>query len=52
MHRSGWGRTLIAIILGSALAAAIPVLPAVGQDSPPHPVVDIGPAGWWQGRRR
>jgi hypothetical protein len=42
MHRSGWGRTLIAIILGSALAAAIPVLPAVGQDSPPHPVVDIG----------
>jgi hypothetical protein len=42
MHRSAWGRTLIAIILGSALAAAIPVLPAVGQDSPPHPVVDIG----------
>jgi hypothetical protein len=42
MHRSGWGRTLIAIILGSALAAAIPVLPAVGQASPPHPVVDIG----------
>jgi hypothetical protein len=41
MHRSAWGRTLIAIILGSALAAAIPVLPAVGQDSPPHPVVDI-----------
>ena len=42
MHRSAWGRTLIAIILGSALAAAIPILPAVGQDSPPHPVVDIG----------
>jgi hypothetical protein len=42
MHRSAWGRTFIAIILGSALAAAIPVLPAVGQDSPPHPVVDIG----------
>jgi hypothetical protein len=42
MHRSAWGRTLIAIILGGALAAAIPVLPAVGQFSPPHPVVDIG----------
>jgi hypothetical protein len=42
MHRTGWGRTLIAIAIGSALAAAIPVLPAVGQDSPPHPVVDIG----------
>jgi hypothetical protein len=42
MHRSRWGRTLIAIVLGGALAAAIPVLPAVGQDSPPHPVVDIG----------
>ena len=42
MHRSGWGRTLIAIILGSALAATVSVLPAVGQDSPPHPVVDIG----------
>jgi hypothetical protein len=42
MHRSGWGRTLIAIAIGAALAAAIPVLPAVGQDSPPHPVVDIG----------
>jgi hypothetical protein len=42
MHRSAWGRTFIAIILGHALAAAIPVLPAVGQDSPPHPVVDIG----------
>ena len=42
MHRSAWGRTLIAILLGGALAAAIPVLPAVGQDSPPHPVVDVG----------
>ena len=42
MHRSGWGRTLIAIILGGALAATVSVLPAVGQDSPPHPVVDIG----------
>jgi hypothetical protein len=42
MHRSAWGRILIAIVLGGALAAAIPVLPAVGQDSPPHPVVDIG----------
>jgi hypothetical protein len=42
MHRSGWGRTLIAIIIGGALAATVSVLPAVGQDSPPHPVVDIG----------
>ena len=42
MHRSGWGRILIAIILGGALAATVSVLPAVGQDSPPHPVVDIG----------
>jgi hypothetical protein len=42
MHRSAWGRTLIAIIIGGALAAAIPALPAVGQFSPPHPVVDIG----------
>jgi hypothetical protein len=42
MHRSGWGRTLIAIVLGGALAASISVLPAVGQFSPPHPVVDIG----------
>jgi hypothetical protein len=42
MHRSGWGRTLIAIIVGGALAATVSVLPAVGQDSPPHPVVDIG----------
>jgi hypothetical protein len=42
MHRSRWGRTLIAIIVGSALAATVSVLPAVGQFSPPHPVVDIG----------
>jgi len=42
MHRSAWVRTLIAIVIGSALASAISVLPAVGQDSPPHPVVDIG----------
>jgi hypothetical protein len=42
MHRSGWGRILIAIVLGGALAASISVLPAVGQFSPPHPVVDIG----------
>src|SRR5215217_920316 len=42
MHRSGWGRTLIAIIVGGVLASAVAVLPAVGQDSPPHPVVDIG----------
>jgi hypothetical protein len=42
MHRTAWGRTLIAIIIGGALAAAIPALPAVGQFSPPHPVVDIG----------
>jgi hypothetical protein len=42
MHRSGWGRTLIAIIVGGVLAATVSVLPAVGQFSPPHPVVDIG----------
>jgi hypothetical protein len=42
MHRSAWVRTLIAIVIGSALASAISVLPAVGQASPPHPVVDIG----------
>jgi len=42
MHRSGWGRTLIAIIVGGVLASAVAVLPAVGQASPPHPVVDIG----------
>jgi hypothetical protein len=42
MHRSGWGRTLIAIVLGGALTATMSVLPAVGQASPPHPVVDIG----------
>jgi hypothetical protein len=42
MHRSGWGRTLIAIFIGGVLASAVTVLPAVGQDSPPHPVVDIG----------
>ena len=42
MHRTRWGRTLIAIIVGSALAATVSVLPAVGQFSPPHPVVDIG----------
>jgi len=42
MHRSAWVRTLIAIVIGSALASALSVLPAVGQDSPPHPVVDIG----------
>ena len=42
MHRSGWGRTLIAIVIGGALAATVSVLPAVGQFSPPHPVVDIG----------
>jgi hypothetical protein len=42
MHRSGWGRTLIAIFVGGVLASAVSVLPAVGQDSPPHPVVDIG----------
>jgi hypothetical protein len=42
MHRSGWGRTLIAIIVGGVLAATVSVLPAVGQFSPPNPVVDIG----------
>ena len=42
MHRSAWVRTLIAIVIGGALASAISVLPAVGQASPPHPVVDIG----------
>src|SRR4029450_9136333 len=42
MHRSKWGRTLIAIIVGGDLAATVSVLPAVGQFSPPHPVVDIG----------
>jgi hypothetical protein len=42
MHRSAWVRTLIAIVIGSALASALSVLPAVGQASPPHPVVDIG----------
>ena len=42
MHRSGWGRTLIAIIVGGVLASAVALLPAVGQESPPHPVVDIG----------
>jgi hypothetical protein len=42
MHRSGWVRTLIAIVIGGALASAISVLPAVGQFSPPHPVVDVG----------
>jgi hypothetical protein len=41
MPRSGWGRTLIAIFIGGVLASAVTVLPAVGQDSPPHPVVDI-----------
>jgi hypothetical protein len=42
MHRTRWGRTLIAIVVGGALASAVSVLPAVGQFSPPHPVVDIG----------
>jgi hypothetical protein len=42
MHRSAWVRTLIAIVIGGALAATVSVLPAVGQFSPPHPVVDIG----------
>jgi hypothetical protein len=42
MPRSGWGRILIAIFIGGVLASAVTVLPAVGQDSPPHPVVDIG----------
>ena len=42
MHRTRWGRTLIAINIGGALAATVSVLPAVGQASPPHPVVDIG----------
>src|SRR4029453_3797775 len=40
MHRSGWGRTLIAIVLGGALAPSISVLPAVGPFPPPHPGVD------------
>src|SRR5687768_11831934 len=42
MFRTRWGRTLIAIVVGGALASAVSVLPAVGQFSPPHPVVDIG----------
>src|SRR4030095_5093077 len=42
MHRSGGGLTVMAFSVGGVLAPPVSVLPAVGQDSPPHPVVDIG----------
>jgi hypothetical protein len=50
MTRRSWSRTAIAILLGTALAAAIPLMPAVGEKSPPQsppqsppvPVVKIG----------
>src|SRR5918995_162077 len=37
-----WVRIAIAITLGAALAATLPALPAVSQQSPPPPVVEIG----------
>jgi hypothetical protein len=38
MNRRPWSRTAIAILLGTALAAAIPLMPAVGEQSPaPEP---------------
>ena len=36
-----WVPIAIAITLGAALAATLPVLPAVSQESPPPPVVEI-----------
>ena len=36
-----WIRIAIAIALGAALAATLPVLPAVSQESPPPPMVEI-----------
>jgi hypothetical protein len=54
MIRRSWSRTAVAILLGAALAAAIPFMPAVGEQSPPRsppqsppqsppvPVVKIG----------
>jgi hypothetical protein len=35
MIRRPWSRTAIAILLGAALAAAMPFMPAVGEQSPP-----------------
>jgi hypothetical protein len=37
-----WVRIAIAITLGAALAATLPALPAVSQQSPPPPMVEIG----------
>jgi hypothetical protein len=37
-----WIRIAIAIALGAALAATLPALPAVSQQSPPPPMVEIG----------
>jgi hypothetical protein len=36
-----WVRIAIAITLGAALAATLPALPAVSQQSPPPPVIEI-----------
>jgi hypothetical protein len=36
-----WIRIAIAIALGAALAATLPALPAVSQQSPPPPVIEI-----------
>lgn len=36
-----WVRIAIAITLGAALAATLPALPAVSQQSPPPPMVEI-----------
>jgi hypothetical protein len=37
-----WVRIAIAITLGAALAATLPALPAVSQQSPPPPMVELG----------
>jgi hypothetical protein len=36
-----WIRIAVAIALGAALAATLPALPAVSQQSPPPPVIEI-----------
>jgi hypothetical protein len=52
--RRSWSRTAVAILLGTALAAAIPALPAVSQQSPPQspptPVIRIGANATLQAR--